>query len=370
MKLRNLDLIVQGKRFKTEKATPIAHQDYGSFGSFLLRTDKGTYFIQHQDDSQGKRDRIQPISWRWTMKLQSFSVPSAARRYGVRWRLVLLVAAAALVVSSLGAAQTDAPGEPVTIAGTEISGWGQVNEVPARFGRPAGSTPKVPAVLILHGSGVDGRGAFYAKALQEAGIATLEITMFPPGGRPKAGPQATMPHAAAALRWLAAQPTVDGQRLGVMGFSWGAGMTMMMSSELVQERLGKDVPKPAAFAPFYPVCSNWIPKLVDPKDPFYNAHTQMSTAPMLIHKGTRDDYEEGERPCDALVAMWPPAAREHTTVRYVEGATHGFDGQKPMEFKDEFARGRGGRVSVIPSPRDAAEARQAVVSFFVKHLKP
>src|SRR4030042_4095959 len=122
MKLRNLDLIVQGKRFKTEKATPIAHQDYGSFGSFLLRTDKGTYFIQHQDDSQGKRDRIQPISWRWTMKLQSFSVPSAARRYGVRWRLVLLVAAAALVVSSLGGAQPDAPGEPVPPPGTEISG--------------------------------------------------------------------------------------------------------------------------------------------------------------------------------------------------------------------------------------------------------
>ena len=265
----------------------------------------------------------------------------------------------------------DAPGEPVTIPGAEISGWGQVGEVPARFGLPLASTAKVPVVLILHGSGgVDGRGAFYAKALQEAGIATLEITMFPRGGRPKAGQRATMPHAAAALKWLAAQPNVDAQRLGVMGFSWGGGMTIMMSSELVQERLGKDVPKPAAFAPFYPVCSNQVRNLVNPNNPFYNAHTQMSAAPMLIHVGTRDDYEEGERPCDALVAMWPAAAREHATVRYVEGATHGFDGQKPMEFKDEFARGRGGRVSVIPSPKDAAEARQAVVSFFVKHLKP
>ncbi len=120
---------------------------------------------------------------RWTMKPQSFSVPLAARRYGVRSRLVLLVAAAALVGSSRGAAQPDAPGEPVTLPGAEISGWGQVGEVPARFGRPAGAPPKVPAVLILHGSGgVDGRGAFYAQALQDAGIATLEITMFRPGG--------------------------------------------------------------------------------------------------------------------------------------------------------------------------------------------
>jgi len=308
------------------------------------------------------------------MKLQPFSVPIAARRHGVRWRLVLLVAGAALVVSSLGAAQTDAPGESVIIPGAEISGWGQVDKVPGRFGLPAGSKPKVPAVLILHAIlGVDGRGAFYAKALQEAGIATLEITMFPPGAPPRAGPKATMPYAAAALKWLATQPTVDGQRLGVMGFSWGGYMSVVMSSELVQERLGKDVPKPVAFAPFYPTCSILVRSLVNPRSAFYNAHTRMSAAPMLIHVGTRDDFEEGERPCDALVAMWPAAARENTTVRYVEGATHDFDSQMPggQVYESKFAHAlRGGMVSVVPSPKDAAEARQAVVSFFVKYLHP
>ena len=61
---------------------------------------------------------------------------------------------------------------------------------------------------------------------------------------------------------------------------------------------------------------------------------------MLIHVGTRDDFEEGERPCDALVAMWPAAAREHTTVRYVEGATHDFDSQKSGgQAYDKFAHG-------------------------------
>jgi dienelactone hydrolase len=278
-----------------------------------------------------------------------------------------------LMIFFLFSGQACAPGKPVTIPGAKISGWGQVAEVPALFGRPAGSTPNVPAVLILHGSGgVDGRGDFYAKALQQAGIATLEITMFPPGGRPRAGTKATMPHAAAALTWLAAQPTVDGQRLGVMGFSWGGQMSLLMSSELVQERLGKDVPKPAAFAPFYPVCSIMVRDVVNPKNPYYNAQTRMSASPMLIHAGTRDDYEEGERPCDAFVAMWPAAAREHATVRYLEGATHMFDSQKPAtQFYDEFAHGgRGGMVSAIPSPKAAAEARQAVVSFFVKHLKP
>ena len=307
------------------------------------------------------------------MKMQSFSVPFAARRHGVRWRLVLLVEVAALVVSSLCAAQTDAPGETVMIPGVNIPGWGQVDEVPARFARPAGSKPKVPAVLILHGAfGVDGRGAFYAKALNDAGLATLEITMFPPSSPPRAGLKSTMPHAAAALKWLAAQPAVDGQRLGVMGFSWGGIMSVLMSSELVQERLGKDVPRPVAFAPFYPACSLLARTLVNPKLSFYLAHTRMSGAPMLIQVGTRDDYEEGEHTCDALVAMWPAAARAHTTVRYVEGATHDFDSPKPgTKYYARFAHGgHGGMVSVVPSPKDAAEARQAVVSFFVKHLNP
>jgi len=277
-----------------------------------------------------------------------------------------------LAVPGLSAAQFDAPGEPVVIPGAEIAGWGQVGKFPARFGSPTGSTAKVPAVLILHGSGgVDGRGAFHAKALKQAGIATLEITMFSREGRPKEGRKANMPHAAASLKWLAAHPNVDSQRLGVMGFSWGGTMSVLMASELVQERLGKDVPKPVAFASFYPVCSAMARHLVDPLDPFYNAHMRMSTAPVLIQVGTRDDYEQGERPCDALVATWPTAAREHTIVRNFEGATHGFDSQRPARsFYDELVRGRGGMVAVIPSPKDAEEARQAVVRHFVKNLNP
>jgi dienelactone hydrolase len=308
------------------------------------------------------------------MNLQSFCSQIVAGRHSARWMRVFLVAAAALVVlSGIGATQTDAPGEPVIIPGAEIPGWGQVDEVFAHFGRPAGSMTKVPAVLILHGAGgIDGRGAFYAKALQEAGIATLEITMFQFGRRPKAGPQATMPHASAALRWLGTQPAIDGKRLGVMGFSWGGAMTVLLSSELVQEHLGKDVPRPVAFAPLYPVCSIIARNVKNPGLACYNAQTRMSASPMLIHVGTNDDYEEGKHPCDALIAMWPAAAREQVTVHYIEGATHAFDYQKAaMRFFDVSSHaGRGGMVSIVPSPRDADETRKAVVSFFVKHLNP
>jgi dienelactone hydrolase len=284
---------------------------------------------------------------------------------------VAFAAVAALGLSGLAAAQAEAPGETVTIPGATFSTW-SVKDVRGRFGRPAGATAKGPAVLILHGSGgVDGRGAFHATALQEAGIATLEITMFQIGGRPRAGHGATMPHAAAALGWLAARSDINAERLGVMGFSWGGVMTVLLSSEQVQEQLGKDVPRPVAFAPFYPVCTNMARFLRSAKHNFYNAHTRMSASPMLIHIGTHDHYEDGERPCDAFVAMWPAAARERTIVRNVEGATHGFDSQAgSRRFHDEFAfAGRGGTVHVIASPKDAAEARQAVVTFFAEQLK-
>jgi hypothetical protein len=95
-------------------------------------------------------------------------------------------------LSFAACAQPYAPGEAVVIPGAEIGAWGRVASVEGHFGKPSGnSTPpstKLAAVLILHGSnGIDGRGAYYAKALQEAGIATLEITMFESGGRPRAG---------------------------------------------------------------------------------------------------------------------------------------------------------------------------------------
>lgn len=300
------------------------------------------------------------------------AVHAPARWVGFASLLARSLVVAAVMAPGLATAQPYATGEAVTIPGAEIPGWGQATGVEGHFGRPANEA-KTPAVLILHGSGgVDGRGAYYAKALQDAGIATLEITMFTPGGRPRAGTKASMPFAAAALKWLAARPDIDARRLGVLGFSWGGTMTVLMSSEFVQEWLGKDVPKPVAFAPLYPTCANIARILKNRANVYYEAEQRMSATPMLIQVGTKDDYEVDEHGCDALVASWPPAAREATTIRYYEGATHGFDIQgRSRQFNDEFAQGgRGGTVRMSPSPQDASEARAAVVAFFVKYLKP
>ena len=141
-------------------------------------------------------------------------------------------------------------------------------------------------------------------------------------------------------------------------------MTVLMASEVVQEQLGQDVPKPVAFAPLYPVCGNMTRIFSSSASSFVGADKRMGAAPMLIHIGTRDDYEAAERPCDTLVATWPAAARERTVVRNLDGATHSFDSPYSRQFFDESAYGgRGGTVRVIANSRDAAEARGAIVRF-------
>ena len=87
----------------------------------------------------------------------------------------------------------------------------------------------LPAVVILHGSaGVDSRGDFYARGLNAAGVATLEIDMWEargvtgPQNRPRA-PILTFADAFAALGYLSAHPNVAPGRIGVLGFSWGRG---------------------------------------------------------------------------------------------------------------------------------------------------
>jgi dienelactone hydrolase len=134
-----------------------------------------------------------------------------------------------------------------------------------------------------------------------------------------------------------------------MGVSWGGVMTLLMASELTQDAMGKDVPKPIAFAPLYPTCSVVGNVVKNRQSVFYGADARMTGSPMLIQVGTQDDYEDGEHACDALVASWPAAARERTTVRYYEGATHGFDSQSrpaPVQRRVRSRRARRARPDV------------------------
>ena len=69
----------------------------------------------------------------------------------------------------------ETPADVVTFPGAVADGFSAVSEVKGDLELPEPKTGgKLPVVLVLHGSaGIDGRGEFYGKELNAAGIGTL-----------------------------------------------------------------------------------------------------------------------------------------------------------------------------------------------------
>ena len=133
-----------------------------------------------------------------------------------------------IVLACLLIAAAEAMATEVTFPGAVAEGYPKIAEVTGYLVFPTQEAKgKVPAVVILHGSGgIDGRGEFHAKALNAAGIATLEVFMFTSGNRPRDGSCSNFTHVYGALNYLANRPDIDPQHIGVMGFSWGGGLSL------------------------------------------------------------------------------------------------------------------------------------------------
>ena len=272
---------------------------------------------------------------------------------------------------------TKNPPAPLTIKGklsmpTQCA-WGH------EASRP---TKKRPAVLILHGSaGVDSRGDFYARGLNASGIATLEIDMWEARG--VAGPQnrpslpiINYPDAFGALAFLAKHPKIDSHRIGELGFSWGAVVTMASATTLYSAQFGgtgPDAPRFAAHVANYPVC--WAYNNVPyPGTAFGTRNSGTSApltgAPVLIQIGTEDSYDEGPEPCFALKNSLIPAEQNTVAINVYEDAYHGWDRlQVPVTGIDPFSHlGAGGMIDIRPDVEQAYQSRRKVVNFFREHL--
>jgi dienelactone hydrolase len=239
-------------------------------------------------------------------------------------------------------------------------------QVAGKLSLPTSAQGKVPAVVIAHGSGgVDSRGSFHAQALNEAGIATLEIDMWSARGlsggaegRPRAVAE-TLPDAYGALKYLSAHPAVDASRIGIMGFSWGGVMSMLTATQkyAAQAEPGQRF---VAHAPFYPVC--WAYNRV----PSYEFGA-LTGSPVFLQAGEADQYDNPDS-CQLLVDSLAPADREHVELRMYPGATHGWDRLEPaLQVTDPYSHmGQGGTVDIRPSPETAETSRRAMVDFFRK----
>lgn len=276
----------------------------------------------------------------------------------------------AIVISFAAVAADD-----VTFPGAKADAYEFVDEATGTLQMPDGAKGggRIPVVVILHGSGgIDGRGAFYAEALNKAGIATLEVYMFNKGGRPRAGHMATLTHAYGALKYLAGRPDINPKAVGVMGFSWGGGMTMRMASKSVTESFmpGDDAPRFAAHAPLYPVCASALRRMSNPRQRGYADFDALTGAPVLILAGGKDDYDEPDS-CQKFLAALPESTRSHVTLQYYPDATHGWDTRGgPKKFYDRFAHnGNGGTVYFEPNHETAKDSQAKIVEFFTRTLR-
>jgi len=195
----------------------------------------------------------------------------------------------------------------------------------------ASAQNKVPAMIILHGSGGDwaGRGVNLALLLADDGIAGFAVDTFVSRNlratddymeRLEKAPIFTqMADALSALQALQDHPYIDKSRIGVTGFSLGAGSTLyMMFEPVIENVLGKGGPRFSAYAMFYGGCQ------VD----FESFRVQGS--PVLIMMGEKDEsmsIPACEKFQDRLQAMGVDV-----TLNVYPGAGHGWDSPYPQHF--------------------------------------
>ena len=130
--------------------------------------------------------------------------------------------------------------ETVRVSGGGLQGEGLLS-VPATPARP----PCVMALGAHPRYGGERRGvsaASVAEALLEAGFATMTLD-YAAGSGAQAGPDAQSDYALAALEKLTLHNLVDGSRLGVAGYAFGASLALRVAET------GAHVQAVAAIAP-------------------------------------------------------------------------------------------------------------------------
>jgi len=199
----------------------------------------------------------------------------------------------------------DKNGKSVSIAG----------ELRFPQGFPSG---KLPAVILLHGSGgINGGNELWAKEFNEMGIASLLLDSFSGRGlvststdQALLGRLNMILDAYRAFDVLAAHPRIDAARIAVIGFSRG-GQSALYSSLRRFQQIWNPNAVFAAHIPLYASCSTTF---IDDTD---------VTGPIRQHHGAADDYVP-VAPCRPYFERLRAAGRDVSLTEYRD-AHHAYD---------------------------------------------
>ena len=221
------------------------------------------------------------------------------------------------------------------------------------FIKPDGPGP-FPAVVLLHTCGGVGRHMpGWAARLQSIGYASIIVDSFTPRGGTVCSIPMYFParldqvteDAFAALAWLRGRSDIDPDRIGVMGFSYGASATLRTSSA----RYRKNAPGGGfrAAASYYPLCVN--PRADWPAAAQERSNNLLDdiATPTLILMGADDtDTPSVAQNCAGKVAQLARQGRP-IAIHMYPNADHVFDVRQPIA---------------------AAKAFEDLHAFFARHL--
>jgi dienelactone hydrolase len=197
-------------------------------------------------------------------------------------------------------------GKPATIAGE------------LRIPKPG--TDRLPAVVIVHGSGGIGFNlGMWAGELNKAGFATFVVDSFTGRGitdtitdQAQLSSYTMMNDAFSALAELAKHPRIDPDKIAVMGFSKGAIPSLYASMNRFQSAYAPEGASFAAYIGFYTPCNTAM-----------IGDEIVSEKPIRLYHGVADNRVP-VGPCRDYVERLKKAGANVNLVEY-PGATHAFD---------------------------------------------
>lgn len=128
-----------------------------------------------------------------------------------------------------------------------------------------------------------------------------------------------------ALNYLAQDPRIDANRIGILGFSHGGLLALFSSSKEENQTYMGGKQKFAAHLALYPVCWAHL-ATAEGKNPVYpkSVYNALTGAPVHILAGEKDVYDAPDS-CEKFIAALPEEARSHVKMTLYPNATHGWD---------------------------------------------